>query len=152
MCMDFTGIAVQYTAGQPYVGASVQVIPNEHTGSHLGEFIAWDASTGTRKCVKEEKYPVWSGVLATAGRVVFYGTLDGWFRAIDAEQFDGKGDKECRVLWEHKLSSGTVGNPITYLGPDGKQYVAIYAGVGGRFGLPLAADLPQMIPPEGWAR
>jgi alcohol dehydrogenase (cytochrome c)/methanol dehydrogenase (cytochrome c) subunit 1 len=143
MCMDIEGIEVQYTAGQPYVGAVVQVIPNEHTGSHLGEFIAWDAATGRRRCVKQEKFPVWSGVLATGGDVVFYATLDGWLRAVDAEKFNGT---ECQVVWEHKLSSGSVGNPITYLGPDGKQYVAIYAGVGGRFAVPLTRDIPPSDP------
>jgi glucose dehydrogenase len=146
VCMNIEGLGVEYIVGQPYVGANVLLIPNVHTGSHLGEFIAWDASTGRRRCVKEEKFPIWSGVLATAGNVVFYGTMDGWFRAIDARKFDPT--HECQVLWEHKLSSGVIGNPITYLGPDGKQYVAIYAGVGGRFGIPLAANIPP-DPPEG---
>jgi alcohol dehydrogenase (cytochrome c) len=61
--------------------------------------------------------------LATAGDLVFYGTTDGWFRALDA--------RSGKVLWSQKLGSGIIGQPITYLGPDGRQYVAIYAGVGG---------------------
>jgi len=64
-----------------------------------------------------------SGVLATAGDVVFYGTAEGWFRAINA--------KTGAVLWSHKLGSGVIGQPMTYLGPDNRQYVAVYSGVGG---------------------
>ena len=64
----------------------------------------------------KEKFPVWSGALATAGDVVFYGTMEGWFKAVDAR----KGD----LLWQFKTGSGIIGQPVTYRGPDGKQYVA----------------------------
>jgi PQQ-dependent dehydrogenase (methanol/ethanol family) len=138
MCMDFEGGAIQYMAGKPYVGA--KVLMRAGIGGHLGEFIAWDPATGKKPMGIPESQPVWSGVLATAGNVVFYGTLDGWFKAVDA--------RDLSLLWQHKLPSGIVGNPITYTGPDGKQYVAIYAGVGGWYGLPVAAPLPP-DPPEG---
>ena len=72
------------------------------------------------------KFPLYSGVLATAGDVVFYGTMDGWFKAVDA--------RSGRELWEVKTGSGIIGNPMTYIGPDGKQYVAIYSGIGGWMG------------------
>jgi lanthanide-dependent methanol dehydrogenase len=139
MCMDFEGQEIQYVAGQPYVGAKVLMRPGD--GGHLGEFIAWDPATGTKVPGIKEPHPVWSGALATAGDVVFYGTLDGWFKAVDARQL--------KVLWQHKLPSGIVGNPITYKGPDGKQYVAIYAGVGGWYGLPVAAPLSPEDPHGG---
>ena len=90
---------------------------------HLGAFIAWDATTGKRVWESPEPFPVWSGALVTAGDVAFYGTLDGWFKSVDA--------KTGEVLSKFKVGSGVVGNPITYRGPDGKQYVAIYAGIGG---------------------
>jgi lanthanide-dependent methanol dehydrogenase len=64
--------------------------------------------------------------------------MDGWFKAVNA--------KTGELLWKHKLPSGTIGNPMTYQGPDGKQYVAIYSGVGGWFGLPVAAGLPSNDP------
>ncbi len=57
---------------------------------------------------------------------MFNGTLDGWFRALDA--------RSEKLLWQFKTESGIVGNPITFLGPDGKQYVAVYSGVGGGLG------------------
>ena len=76
--------------------------------------------------IKDTKFPIYSGVLATGGDVVFYGTMDGWFKAVDA--------RSGRELWQFKTGSGIVGNPMTYLGPDGKQYVAIYSGIGGWMG------------------
>jgi alcohol dehydrogenase (cytochrome c)/methanol dehydrogenase (cytochrome c) subunit 1 len=136
MCMNYEGVEAKYTAGAPYVGANVLMFPGR--GGHLGEFIAWDATTGKKVWGIKEPFPAWSGALTTAGDVVFYGTMDGWFKAINA--------KTGELLWKHKLASGTIGNPMTYMGPDGKQYVAIYSGVGGWFGLPVAAGLPSGDP------
>src|SRR2546423_14617173 len=85
--------------------------------------MAWDASTGKKVWEDKEHFPNWSGALVTAGDVAFYGTLDGWFKAVDA--------KTGELLSKFKVGSGVVGNPITYTGPDGRQYVAGYAGFGG---------------------
>ena len=79
-------------------------------------------------------------MLATGGDLVFYGTMDGFFRAVDA--------RTGEVLWQQQLGSGIVGNPITYLGPDGKQYVAIYAGVGGWQG---AVAFPEISDDDPYA-
>jgi PQQ-dependent dehydrogenase (methanol/ethanol family) len=136
MCMNYEGVEVKYTAGAPYVGANVLMMPGR--GGHLGEFIAWNAATGKKAWGIKERFPVWSGVLTTGGDLAFYGTMDGWFKAVDA--------RSGKVLWKRKLASGIIGNPITYLGPDKKQYVAVYSGVGGWFGLPVAAHLPSHDP------
>jgi lanthanide-dependent methanol dehydrogenase len=136
MCMNYEGVEAKYTAGAPYVGANVLMFPGR--GGHLGEFIAWDATTGKKVWGIKEPFPAWSGALTTAGDVVFYGTMDGWFKAVNAKTGD--------LLWKHKLASGTIGNPMTFVGPDKKQYVAIYSGVGGWFGLPVAAGLPSGDP------
>jgi alcohol dehydrogenase (cytochrome c) len=66
---------------------------------------------------------VWSGVLATASDLVFYGTMDRWFKAVDATTGE--------VVFQKQLPSGIIGNPITFLGPDGKQRIAVWSGVGG---------------------
>jgi len=96
-------------------------------GGYQGELLGWDVAAGKKTwSIREEKLPVYSGVLATAGDVVFYGTMDGWFRAVDA--------RTGAMLWQFHAASGIVGNPMTYRGPDGKQYVAIYAGIGGWMG------------------
>ncbi|HEX2167660.1 MAG TPA: PQQ-dependent dehydrogenase, methanol/ethanol family [Longimicrobiales bacterium] len=121
MCEDWETFEVSYIAGTPYYGMSGTLHPGP--GGHLGEFIAWDAVAGRKVWGIEEPYPVWGGGLATGGDVVFYGTLDGWFKAVSA--------RDGRLLWRYKVGSGVVGNPITYVGPDGRQYVAIYAGIGG---------------------
>jgi lanthanide-dependent methanol dehydrogenase len=136
MCMNYEGVEVKYTAGVPYVGANVLMMPGK--GGHLGEFIAWDATTGKKVWGIKEPFPAWSGALATGGDVVFYGTMDGWFKAVDA--------KSGKLLWKRKLASGIIGNPMTFMGPDKKQYVAIYSGVGGWFGLPIAGNLPNNDP------
>ena len=76
---------------------------------------------------------MWSGALATAGDVIFYGTMDRWFKAVHA--------RTGELLWQFEVESGIIGQPVTYRGPDGKQYVAILAGVGGWAGAIVAAGL-----------
>ncbi len=138
-CMDYSGETVNYIAGTPYLGASVRMYPGP--GGYQGELIAWDVANAKKAWgIKEADLPVYSGVLATGGDVVFYGTMDGYFRAIDA--------RSGNVLWQMKLSSGIIGDPITFLGPDGKQYVAIYAGIGGWMG---AVALPSVSTDDEYA-
>ena len=124
-CMDYEGIEANYIAGTPYLGADVKMYPGP--GGYQGELVAWDVAHAKKAWgVKDAVLPIYSGVLATGGDVVFYGTLEGWFVALDA--------RTGTELWKFHTASGIVGNPITYLGPDGKQYVAIYSGVGGWMG------------------
>jgi len=130
-CMDYEGTEANYIAGTPYVGASVKMYAGP--GGHRGGVSAWDAAQGKAVWHIDENFPVWSGVLATAGGVVFYGTMDGWFKAVDA--------RDGHELWKFKVGSGIVGNPITYTGPDGKQYVAIYSGIGGWMGAVAFPDV-----------
>jgi glucose dehydrogenase len=104
--------------------------PNSHGG--MGNFIAWDAGEGKIVWSKPEQFSVWSGALATAGNVVFYGTLEGYLKAVDPA--DGK------ELFKFKTPSGIIGNVTTYE-HNGKQYVAILSGVGGWAGIGLAAGL-----------
>jgi len=131
LCMDYGGIEAKYIAGTPYVGAAVKMYGGP--GGNRGEFLAWDAGTGKKVWGIKENFPVWSGALATAGNVVFYGTMDGDFKAVNATSGE--------VLWKTHFNSGIVGNPITYLGPDGKQYVAVYEGVGGWAGAIVPGNL-----------
>jgi PQQ-dependent dehydrogenase (methanol/ethanol family) len=136
MCMDYEATEVKYTAGAPYVGANV--LMKAGPGGQLGELIAWDATTGKKVWGIKEQQPSWSGVLATTTDIVFYGTMDGWFKAVHA--------KTGKLLWKHKVGSGIIGAPMTFLGPNKKQYVAVYSGVGGWFGAPVSNDLPTNDP------
>jgi lanthanide-dependent methanol dehydrogenase len=131
LCMDFEAMEASYIAGTPYVGSSVVYKPGP--GGHQGEVTAWDPLAGKAVWKVQEKYPAWSGTLATAGGLVFYGTMEGWFKAVDA--------KTGSVLWRFKAGSGIIGQPISYRGPDGHQYVAIYSGVGGWPGAVVVNDL-----------
>ena len=124
-CMDHEAIQANYIAGTPYLGTSTNMYPGP--GGYQGEFMAWDVQHAKKVWgIKDPLLPVYSGVLATGGDLVFYGTMEGWFRAVDA--------RSGAVLWEFKTASGIVGDPITFNGPDGRQYVAIYSGVGGWMG------------------
>ena len=136
LCMDYKGRAVTYYPGTPYIGADAP--EKGGPGGYKGAFIAWDASTGRKVWGIQEPFPVWGGAMVTAGNVVFYGTLDGWFKAANATT--------GAELWKFKVGSGVVGNPVTYRGPDGKQYVAIYAGVGGDMGALIAGDVASNLP------
>jgi lanthanide-dependent methanol dehydrogenase len=133
VCMDYEPFRVSYTAGQPYVGATLSMYPAPG-GTNLGNFIAWDAGTGKIKWSDPEPFSVWSGALATAGDVVFYGTLEGYIKAVDPDT--GK------ELWRFKTPSGIIGNINTYE-HGGKQYIAVLSGVGGWAGIGLAAGLTE---------
>ena len=131
LCYDVEETQANYIAGTPYIGANSKMYKGP--GGHGGEFTAWDPVEGKAVWKLKEEFPIWSGSLATAGNVVFYGTLDGYFKAIDA--YSGK------ELWKQKLDSGVIGQPVTYRGPDGKQYVAILSGVGGWAGAIVSGGL-----------
>ncbi|MER8908591.1 methanol/ethanol family PQQ-dependent dehydrogenase [Mesorhizobium sp. M0854] len=131
LCMDEEGVEVNYIAGTPYVGMNVRMIPGP--GGNRGAFTAWDVAAAKPAWSLKENFPVWSGAVATAGNVVFYGTMEGWFKAVSA--------RTGELLWQFKTSSGIIGQPITYRGPDGHQYVAILSGVGGWAGAIVSGDL-----------
>ncbi len=131
VCMDYEPFKVSYTAGQPYVGATLSMYPPQGE-THMGNFIAWDAGTGKILWSNKEQFSAWGGALATAGDVVFYGTLEGYLKAVDAAT--GK------ELYKFKTPSGIIGNVMTY-SQGGKQYVAILSGIGGWAGIGLAAGL-----------
>jgi len=131
VCMDYEPFRVSYTAGQPYVGATLSMYPAPG-GDHMGTFIAWDATKGEIVWSNPELFSVWSGALATAGDVVFYGTLEGYLKAVDATT--------GAELFKFKTPSGIIGNVMTYM-HGGKQHIAVLSGVGGWAGIGLAAGL-----------
>ncbi|GAA0296105.1 lanthanide-dependent methanol dehydrogenase XoxF5 [Rhodovulum strictum] len=132
VCMDYEPFRVSYTAGQPYVGATLSMYPAPDSHGGMGNFIAWDNIKGEIKWSIPEQFSVWSGALATAGDVVFYGTLEGLLKAVDAETGE--------ELYSFKTPSGIIGNVMSYE-HDGKQYIGILSGVGGWAGIGLAAGL-----------
>lgn len=141
VCMDYEPFRVAYTAGQPYVGATVSMYPAPNSHGGMGNFIAWDNTTGEIKWSLPEQFSVWSGALATAGDVVFYGTLEGYLKAIDADTGE--------ELYRFKTPSGVIGNVMTYV-HGGKQYIGVLSGVGGWAGIGLAAGLTAPENAEAW--
>ncbi len=131
VCMDYEPFRVSYTAGQPYVGATLSMYPPPGQ-TNMGNFIAWDGANGKIVWSDPEQFSVWSGAMATKGGVVFYGTLEGYLKAVDA--------KSGKELYRFKTPSGIIGNVTTYE-HGGKQYVAVLSGVGGWAGIGLAAGL-----------
>ncbi len=136
LCMDESHGEANYIAGTPYLGADERMYAGP--GGNRGVLTAWDPVA--RRAVWEirEDLPLWSGALATAGDLVFYGTMDGVFKAVDA--------RTGRLLWQFQMNSGSIGLPIAYRGPDGREYVAIFAGVGGWSGALIAGALDKADP------
>ena len=136
LCMDHGVMEGNYIAGTPYLGAESRMYAGP--GGNRGILTAWDPVARRAVWRIREDLPLWSGARATAGDVVFYGTMDGLFKAVDA--------RSGRLLWQHQLNSGTIGQPVSYRGPDGRQYIAILAGVGGWAGAIVAGGLDKGDP------
>ncbi|MGN6789519.1 MAG: methanol/ethanol family PQQ-dependent dehydrogenase [Rhodanobacteraceae bacterium] len=136
LCQDETVSKVSYIEGTPYVGAKVAM--KAAPGGWRGAFTAYDPVHARIAWSDHEKFPVWSGALVTAGGIAFYGTMDRWFKAVDA--------KTGKLLWKFRVGSGIAGQPVAYRGPDGREYVAILAGVGGWAGAVVAGKLDPRNP------
>jgi glucose dehydrogenase len=136
LCMDWELERPNYIAGTPYIGVTPHFYPGP--GGNAGEFMAWDPIARRKVWTITERWPVWSGALATAGGLVFYGNLEGWFKAVDA--------RSGEVVWQFKCASGIVGQPSTWKGPDGRQYVSILSGIGGWVGAMVSSDLDPHDP------
>jgi lanthanide-dependent methanol dehydrogenase len=121
MCMDKMDVRVNYIAGTPFVGSEVHMKPGP--GGNRGELTAWDPVARRPVWAVKENFPIWSGTVVTAGGLVFYGTMDGWFKALDA--------RTGALAWRFKVDSGIISQPVSYRGPDGHQYIAVLSGVGG---------------------
>jgi PQQ-dependent dehydrogenase (methanol/ethanol family) len=131
LCEDIETMAASYIAGTPFVGASV--VYKAGPGGYRGAVTAWDPTAAKAAWVIKENFPVWSGTVVTAGDLLFYGTMDGWFKAVDA--------KTGKPLWQFKCGSGIIGQPVVYKGPDGHEFVAVLSGVGGWAGAIVVNDL-----------
>ena len=125
LCMDIEARNASYLQGTPYIGANVRV--HGAPGQPRGAVVAWDLERRVAAWKIDERFPVASDVLATSGGLVFYGTLDGVVKAVDATS--GK------VLWHWQTNAGISGQPMTFAGPDGRQYIAVIAGLGGPYGV-----------------
>jgi PQQ-dependent dehydrogenase (methanol/ethanol family) len=136
LCMDEGMMEANYISGTPYLGADAKMYAGP--GGNRGVFTAWDPVNRRKVFEIKEDLPLWSPALATAGNIVFYGTMDGWFKAIDG--------RNGKLLWQFKAGSGIIGQPISYRGPDGRQYIAVVAGVGGWAGAIVSGKMDPRDP------
>jgi glucose dehydrogenase len=134
--MDMGVVNANYIPGTPFVGADVKMYPGP--GGNRGAFIAWDPVARRKIFEIKEELPLWSPVVATAGNVVFYGTMDGWFKAVDA--------RSGKLLWRYQTESGIIGQPVSYRGPDGRQYIAVPSGIGGWAGAIISEAMDARDP------
>ena len=135
VCMDYEPFKVEYTAGQPYVGATLSMFPAPGSHGGMGNYITWNAGTGKIVQSKAEKFSVWSGSLNTAGGLSCYGTLEGYLKCVDAKDIS-------KELFKFKTPSGIIGNVFTYE-HKGKQHIGVFSGIGGWAGIGMAAGLEK---------
>ena len=126
VCMTYEPVESKYVAGQPWVGATLTMFPGPD--GVMGGFGAYDPMTNKKVWYNKEKFSAWGGALTTASNLVFFGTLDRWLKAVDAQT--GK------ELWKFQVGSGVIGNAFTY-GHKGKQHVGVLSGIGGWAGVAM---------------
>jgi alcohol dehydrogenase (cytochrome c) len=110
--MDIWNEPINYKKGAAYLGAGFTIKPIFE--DHIGALKAIDPKTGEIKWTYKNKAPLWGGVLATAGGLVFTGNPEGYLMAFDAETGE--------MLYKFNTGSGVVSSPITWK-MDGEQYV-----------------------------
>ncbi|HEX7969631.1 MAG TPA: PQQ-binding-like beta-propeller repeat protein, partial [Stellaceae bacterium] len=128
-------------AGDWYLGMDLSDLWEWPQGNEpRGYLKAIDPMTGKAKWQMPSDLPRFSGVLSTAGGVVFSGRLTGEFEAFDADT--GK------KLWGFKTGSGIEGQPVTWQ-QDGVQYVAVSTGIGGVYSLFSGDERLKDVPAGG---
>ncbi|GGI18653.1 methanol/ethanol family PQQ-dependent dehydrogenase [Bradyrhizobium guangdongense] len=128
-----------FKQGEWYLGMDL-TDPWEWGDGPRGHLKAIDPMTGKAKWEAPSDIPRFSGVLSTAGGVVFTGALTGEFEAFDADS--GK------KLWQFQTGSGIEGQPVTWQ-QDGVQYVAVTSGYGGVYSLFSGDERLAKVPPGG---
>ena len=150
MCMHLEPVESHYRRGDTWVGATTfeyggqyasDELKNKENTETLGAFAAYNPLTNKIAWYNKERFSVWGGILATNSNIVFYGTLDRWFKAVDA--------KTGQELWKFQVGSGVVGNVFTY-GHKGKQYTGVISGVGGLPGNRARTQFDAMTSPGGY--
>lgn len=123
-CMDVTFVSEEFRPGRVYRGMAARVkrVPGY---DYVGEFVAFDPVTGRRAWAYRPAggAAMTAAALATGGGLVFGGTADRRFFALDAES--------GALLWERRLNGDISGAPVTFT-VGGRQYLAV--GAGGRIG------------------
>ncbi|WP_207952019.1 PQQ-dependent methanol/ethanol family dehydrogenase [Pseudomaricurvus alcaniphilus] len=117
--MDIWNEPVSYKKGAAYLGSGFTIKP---IFDHIGSLKAINPKTGEIEWEFKNDAPLWGGVLATAGNLVFFGNPEGYLLGLNA--------KTGEVEYKFNTGSGIVGSPITWE-QDGEQYLSVVSGWGG---------------------
>jgi alcohol dehydrogenase (cytochrome c) len=117
--MDIWNEAVSHERAA-FLGEGMSIKPLHD--DYIGVLRALDPGSGKIVWEYKNKAPLWGGVLATKGGLVFTGTPEGFLKAFDA--------KSGKQLWSFPTGSAVLAPPITWE-MDGEQYVAVVSGWGG---------------------
>jgi alcohol dehydrogenase (cytochrome c) len=131
-CMDLTPVP-QDQRGSLSTGVRWSIRPRLDGDGRYGRLQAVDLATRKTLWTERQRAQQTTGVLATAGGLVFAGALDRYFTAYDAA--NGK------ALWHSRLTDVPSGAPITY-SVNGRQYVAMVVG----YGSPQTTTFPMLTP------
>ena len=118
--MDIWNEPVTYREGAAYLGSGFTIKPLFE--DYIGSLKAIDPDSGDIKWEYRNEAPLWGGVMTTAGGLVFFGTPEGKFIALN--------DETGEEVWSFQTGSGIVGQPVTWE-MDGAQYVSVVSGWGG---------------------
>jgi len=120
-------------------GVNWGIRPRPESDGNFGRLQAIDLASGDNVWVTRQRAPQTSGVLATAGGLVFAASLDRYFRAYDSR--DGS------MLWEARLNDVSSSSPISY-SVNGHQYIAIPTGQGGFHAASFVPLVPELTSPQ----
>ena len=105
------------------LGSVIQDEPAARVRGQL-ELRAWNPIERRALWSVQERLPISAPTLVTAGGLIFYGTGDGWLKALDAHT--------GRTLWQHRVDGSRLEEPISYRGADGHQNIAVRSRPRGR--------------------
>jgi alcohol dehydrogenase (cytochrome c) len=133
-CMQLT--VDETRMGGPYWNGGIPT-RNKRMG---GSIATIDMTAGKVKAVHQFDYPVYSGVVATGGGLVFTATIDGTVLALD--------DEQLQPQWSFDVGAIICAPPMTYA-VGGKQFVAIHAGCGAPYNVQILKASPELNTMEG---